>query len=99
MRLYWTDNAIKDLQHIRRYIAANSPKNSIKWVKRLRARAKEALLMPQAGRIVPEFQRDDIREVIEGAYRIVYQVFEDHLVVLTVFEGHRLFPDQGSNLD
>jgi mRNA-degrading endonuclease RelE of RelBE toxin-antitoxin system len=45
------------------------------------------------GRKVPEFMRDDIRELIEGNYRIVYQVFEDRLVVLTVFEGHALFPD------
>ena len=37
--------------------------------------------------------RDEIRELIEGNYRIVYQVFEDRLVILTVFEGHALFPD------
>jgi mRNA-degrading endonuclease RelE of RelBE toxin-antitoxin system len=43
---------------------------------------------------VPEFSRDDIRELIEGNYRIVYQVFEDRLVVLTVFEGHQLFPEE-----
>jgi mRNA-degrading endonuclease RelE of RelBE toxin-antitoxin system len=43
---------------------------------------------------VPEFSRDDIRELIEGKYRIVYQVLTDRLVVLTVFEGHRLFPEE-----
>jgi toxin ParE1/3/4 len=41
---------------------------------------------------VPEFSRDDIRELIGGNYCIVYQVLADPLVVLTVFEGHRLFP-------
>jgi mRNA-degrading endonuclease RelE of RelBE toxin-antitoxin system len=41
---------------------------------------------------VPELLRDDIRELIEGNYRIVYQVFEDRLVVLTVFEEHHLLP-------
>jgi hypothetical protein len=38
--------------------------------------------------------RDDIRELIEGNYRIVYQVFADRLVILTVFEGHQLFPEE-----
>jgi len=42
--------------------------------------------------MVPEFSREDIRELLEGNYRIVYQVAKDRLVVLTVFEGHRLFP-------
>ena len=58
----------------------------------LRTRARNALLAPLAGRKLPELLRDDIRELIEGNYRIVYQVFEDHLVVLTVFEGHHLLP-------
>ncbi len=44
--------------------------------------------------MVPEFSREDMRELIEGNYRIVYQVFPDRLVVLTVFEGHRFFPEK-----
>jgi plasmid stabilization system protein ParE len=65
-----------------------------RWVERQRERARNALNEPLAGRKVPEFSRDDIRELIEGKYRIVYQVFADRLVVLTVFEGHRLFPEE-----
>lgn len=34
--------------------------------------------------------REDVREVIERSYRIVYRVVSDGIVVLTVFEGHRL---------
>jgi len=60
----------------------------------LREGARSALHAPLAGRRVPELSRDDIREMIEGKYRIVYQVFADRLVVLTVFEGHRLFPEE-----
>jgi hypothetical protein len=37
---------------------------------------------------------DDIRELIEGNYCIFYQVFAERLVVLTVFEGHLLFPEE-----
>jgi len=47
---------------------------------------------------VPEFLRNDIREMIEGNYRIVYQVLEDRLVILTVFEGHQLFPEGKMNI-
>ena len=94
MKLFWTETAKQDLQTIRRYIAADNPTAAKRWIKRLRERARNALHLPLAGRKVPEFSRDDIRELIEGNYRIVYQVFTDRLVVLTVFEGHRLFPEE-----
>lgn len=92
MKLFWTETARQDLLAIRRYIAADNPAAAKRWIDRLRERARNALALPLAGRQVPEFSRDDIRELIEGNYRIVYQVLEDCLVVLTVFEGHRLFP-------
>jgi hypothetical protein len=60
----------------------------------LKDRAGKALTAPLSGRKVPEFWRDDIRELIEGNYRIVNQVFSDRLVILTVFEGHALFPTE-----
>ena len=92
MKLFWTETAKQDLQAIRRYIAADNPAAATRWIKRLRERARNALHEPLAGRMVPEFLRDDIRELIEGNYRIVYHVLSDRLVVLTVFEGHQLFP-------
>jgi toxin ParE1/3/4 len=92
MKLFWTETARQDLQAIRRYISADSPAAAKRWVSRIRERARKALHSPLAGRIVPEFFRDDIRELIEGNYRIVYQIFEDRLVILTIFEGHQLFP-------
>ena len=92
MRLFWTETAKQDLQAIRRYIATDNPTTAKRWVERLKTRARSALLTPLAGRKVPELLREDIRELIEGNYRIVYQVFEDRLVVLTVFEGHHLLP-------
>ena len=94
MKLFWSETARQDLLTIRRYIAADNPTAAKRWVERLRDRARNALDAPLAGRKVPEFSRDDIRELIEGKYRIVYQVFADRLVVLTVFEGHRLFPEE-----
>lgn len=92
MRLFWTETAKEDLLSIRRYISTDNPTAANRGVERLRLRARNALHAPLSGRMVPEFLREDIRELIEGNYRIVYQVFEDRLVVLTVFEGHRLFP-------
>jgi toxin ParE1/3/4 len=91
MTLRWTDHARRDLLAIGRYIARDNPIAARQWVERLRARARQAANMPLAGRVVPELQRDDVREVLLGTYRIVYRVRENAIDVLTVFEGHRHF--------
>ena len=48
---------------------------------------------PLSGRMVPEFDLPDIREVIEGPYRIVYRVLTEQVDVLAVIHGaHRMPP-------
>lgn len=91
MQLRWTDRARRDLLAIGRYIARDNLSTARRWVERLRERARQAAATPLAGRVVPELQRDDIREVFLRNYRIVYRVRENAIDVLTVFEGHRLF--------
>jgi plasmid stabilization system protein ParE len=44
---------------------------------------------PLGGRIVPELDRHDLREVFLKTYRIVYRVAGEDIRVLTVLEGHR----------
>jgi addiction module RelE/StbE family toxin len=92
-RLLWTDRARRDLRDIQRYIARDHPHAARKWVQRLRDRALTATTSPLAGRVVPEIERDDVRELIVGAYRIVYRVLAKEVHVLTVFEGHRRLPE------
>lgn len=94
MNLFWTETAKEDLRAIKHYISEDNPAAAKQWIERLKKRARNALYAPYSGRKVPELLKDDIRELIEGNYRIVYQVFENHLVVLTVFESHRLFPEK-----
>ncbi|WP_394754222.1 type II toxin-antitoxin system RelE/ParE family toxin [Crenothrix sp.] len=90
MRLRWSKRSINDLIAIQRHIAQNNPLMARKWISKIRRRAKSAADMPMAGRVVPEFNQKDIREVFLGSYRIVYRVREDDTLILTVFEGHQL---------
>ena len=90
MKLRWTGPALKDLDQIRRFIAEDNIRAARRWTQQLRARARKVADMPYSGRIVPEVGSEDIREIIEGNYRIIYQVTEKAIVVLTVLEGHRL---------
>jgi plasmid stabilization system protein ParE len=54
---------------------------------------ERASQMPLSGRMVHEFQRTDLHEMISGNYRVVYLAQEKAIYVVAIFEGHRLFPD------
>jgi len=96
VRLSWTHRARSDLLSIGRFIARDHPATARTFVAKLQARARRAAKFPRSGRIVPELRREDVREVIEGNYRIVYRVTKVSVEVLTVFEGHHLFPEGAS---
>jgi len=92
MKLRWSRRAQQDLMEIGRYIAKDNRAAARRWVERLRQRARQAVKHPNAGRVVPEYSRSDLREILLRNHRIVYRVCDDAIEVLTVFEGHRLFP-------
>ncbi len=89
MKLLWSRRAQLDLLEIGLYIARDQPRSARRRVEKLRARARKAAQAPLVGRVVPEIERQEIREVFAGNYRIVYRAEKDVIVVLTVFEGHR----------
>ena len=45
---------------------------------------------PKVGRVVPESDRDDIREIIHGNYRIIYRLINDEAQILTGHHSARL---------
>ena len=90
MRLVWTRRARDDLTDIALFIARDKPDAAFSWVERLEKRAEAILNAPRSYRMVPELERDDIREVLTGNYRTIFKIEKDRVVVLTVFEGHEL---------
>ena len=48
---------------------------------------------PKAGRIVPEYQRDSLREIIFQNYRIVYRISHEVIEIVAIVHGARLLPD------
>ncbi len=44
---------------------------------------------PFSGRMVPEFEQNDLRELIQRPYRIVYLAKEDVVTILRVVHGAR----------
>jgi len=43
------------------------------------------------GRVVPEFNQENLRELLIENYRLVYRIKSTTVEIITVFEGHRKF--------
>ena len=47
---------------------------------------------------MPEYQRDDMREILERPYRILYRIKSDRIDVITVMHYRQLLPDDLTQL-
>jgi len=91
--LIWSPDATSDLREIADYIALDKPDAARRWAQKLAALAEQAAALPFAGRRVPEFDRDEIREVIKRGYRVMYRVSDESVEIVAVLEGHRQVSD------
>ncbi len=91
MTLIWTRRAIADVQAIKQFIAQDSPHAAQLVAQRLVAAVDRLTLFPESGRIVPELADPQIREVVQGSYRIVYRLLGQQAHILTVHHSARLF--------
>ena len=88
----WTEQALERLQEIEDYISQDSAERALAFVNRLIDRGESLAKFPTSGRRVPELSTDDLRETLEGNYRLVYRLKSQRIDILTVFEGHQQFP-------
>jgi toxin ParE1/3/4 len=87
MKVHWTETAEGHLDAIYAYIAQDSPRYALRMVDRLTRRPQQIADYPLSGRRVPEYEMDQIREVIEGPCRIIYYLKPDQIDVLAVLHG------------
>ncbi len=94
MRVHWTNTALEHLLSIYAHIAQESPVYADRTVDRLTRRSEQVGQFPRSGRMVPEYQVPDIREVIERPYRIIYRIKPDQIDVLAVFHSAQELPPE-----
>jgi toxin ParE1/3/4 len=89
----WSPQAADDLEAVRDFIARDSVQYAKLVVQRIVATIDLLATSPQIGRVVPELPNRGLRELIVGAYRIVYRHRHDDDIVeiVTIFHGARLF--------
>jgi addiction module RelE/StbE family toxin len=92
MIVNWTEAALDDLRAIEAYIARRSPQYGRKMIEDIFDRTERLADFPQLGGVVPEYEDESLRELLEHPYRIVYRVYEDRVDVVAVVHGARRIP-------
>ncbi|WP_409526015.1 type II toxin-antitoxin system RelE/ParE family toxin [Nitrincola sp. MINF-07-Sa-05] len=97
MRVEWSPLALEQVSDIAEHIALDNLVAAEAWVEGIFQCVDRLRPHPRSGRKMPELGIDRIREVIYGAYRVIYGIDEckNKVTVLTVRRGSELIkPDE-----
>jgi toxin ParE1/3/4 len=88
-KVIWAPSALDDVESIAEYIARDSVEMASLFVSRLFDATDRLHEFPFSGRIIPEINNPDYREVIYGTYRIMYRIEKNEVWVTGVIHGAR----------
>ena len=92
VKIKWTNFALQDLNEIAEFISKDSVRYAQMTVTYLFESPSILKSHPKAGRIFPEFNEENLRELIRGNYRIVYRIVDKSRIdILPVHHSARLF--------
>ncbi|MBI5682942.1 MAG: type II toxin-antitoxin system RelE/ParE family toxin [Deltaproteobacteria bacterium] len=89
-KIKWSKDSIDDIKEICGFIAEDSLCYAVIFKDRIFEMVEHLELFPEMGRKVLEADDPNVRELIYKNYRIVYQIKEGYLEIITVIHGSRL---------
>jgi len=89
VNIVWTEFALEDLKLIHEYISKDSKIYADRFIEKIVNRVSQLESFPKSGRVVPEFELEILRELIEGNYRIVYKINPDHIGIVRIHHAAR----------
>ena len=93
VKIRWSPTAIIHFEEIYNYISRDSEKYASIFAKKVMAIVKSIPDFPKAGRVVSEYDDENLREKILGNYKIVYREKKDAIEIVTISSGSRLLKD------
>jgi addiction module RelE/StbE family toxin len=92
VQLNWTLLARNDLKAIFEYISKDSKKYAKLEILKIKSRTQILKVQPLIGKEVIESGNIDVRELVEGNYRIIYKMVDnDRIDILTIHHCSRNF--------
>ena|ERR1700692_3592840 len=96
--VHWSYKARTRLREIHAYIAKDSPLRAMQMVDRLTRRGEHLAAEPRVDRCVPEYPEDDLREVLERPYRLIFQASPGRVDILTIKHYRQRLPPQAADI-
>ena len=93
-QIRWSPRAAANFEDICNYIAKDSQYYAALFAKRVNALIKTIPQFPSAGRIVPEYKDESLREKIYENYRIVYRIKGEFIEIVAICHGARILRSQ-----
>ena len=95
-KIGWSEEGLKRFRQILEYIEEDSPQNATKVANTIWNRIQQLKEFPELGRMVPEFNRKGIRELIVYNFRIVYRLkSQDYIEIVGIHHSAQILPDIG----
>ena len=89
MKIDWVEPSILDLEVLREYIAKDTEYYASRFIEKIIQAVVKLGEFPEIGRIVPEAEEENIREIIFHSYRIIYRVEKERILILAIAHGSR----------
>lgn len=90
VEIIWSTTAENDLIEIIDYIAQDSPQYALSFYDDVQEKVENLIDFPHIGRIVPELDESNMRELILSNYRLVYRIHGEKIQILRLIHGARL---------
>lgn len=94
MEVIFTDRFLTRIEECSDYIARDHIPTVIKWALGVFKYCEQLSDQPESGRIVPEFNRPEIRELIHENYRLVYEIRSNRIELLTIWHIRQSLPQR-----
>jgi len=89
-KIRWSPHAVANFENICKYIAKDSIYYSAITAKKINEIVKSIGKFPKSGRIVPEYNEQDLREKIYKSYRIIYRIKDDFIEIVAIYHSAQL---------
>ena len=89
MTIAWSERAIDRLREIHDFIAEESIDGAVAVMGRIFESVERLRAFPKSGRIVPEYERVDIREIIVAPYRVLYREDGERIEIVNVLHSRQ----------
>ena len=84
MKITWSPLAVEQVQDIASYIALDKPAAAKQWDEKIFSSVEILSEFPDSGRVVSEIKRKEIRELVQGNYRVIYKTKPKEVLILIV---------------